>query len=191
MAKKDTVNYADIINRIALTREIEESKVVEALKDSVVTVLMRMERNSEKSIDEMEELIEVNFDIDKKLFEIYITREIVESEPKGLFEIDMVTAKALLKKKRLKALEEHWREIFDLEKGKYSLKYKNNQLILEVKRCPAVSHILKMRYKLSDSFCESTRIVNETICKEAGYKCSLKLGNKKGTCEQKFWKEGK
>ena len=96
-----------------------------------------------------------------------------------------------LKRKGLKALEEHWREIFDLENGKYSLNYKDNQLILKVKECPAISHILKSNYKLSDSFCESTRIVNETICKEAGYKSSLKLGNKKGICEQRFWKEGK
>ncbi len=93
-----------------------------------------------------------------------------------------------LKRKGLSALEKHWREIFDLEKGKYSLSYRNNQLILKVKECPAVSHILKTGYKLSDSFCESTRIVNETICEEAGYKCSLKLSTKKGTCEQKFWR---
>ena len=96
-----------------------------------------------------------------------------------------------LKKKGLKVLEEHWREIFDLEKGKYSLRHKNNQLILKVKECPAVSHILKTVYKLSETFCESTRIVNETICKEAGYKSSLKIGSKKGICEQKFWKEEK
>ena len=96
-----------------------------------------------------------------------------------------------LKRKGLEALEEHWREIFDLENGKYSLSYKNNKLILKVKECPAISHILETGYKLSDSFCESTRIVNETICKEAGCKSSLKLGNKKGACEQKFWREGK
>lgn len=96
-----------------------------------------------------------------------------------------------LKRKGLKVLEEHWREIFDLENGKYSISYRDNKLILKVKKCPAVSHILKMRYKLSDSFCESTRIVNETICEEAGYRCSLELGNKKGTCEQRFWKKGK
>lgn len=94
-----------------------------------------------------------------------------------------------LKRKGLKALEEHWREIFDLENGKYSISYKNSKLILKVKECPAVSHIIKMGYKLSNSFCESTRIVNETVCKEAGYQCSLKLGNKKGVCEQRFWKE--
>ena len=63
-----------------------------------------------------------------------------------------------LKRKGLKALEEHWREIFDLEKGKYSISYKDNQLILEVKECPAVFHILKRGYQLSPSFCESTRI---------------------------------
>jgi len=96
-----------------------------------------------------------------------------------------------LKRKGLKAMEEHWREIFDLENGKYSLGYKDRQLILKVKECPAVSHILKTGYKLSDSFCDSTRIVNETICEEAGYKSSLKLGSKKGTCEQRFWKESK
>jgi len=94
-----------------------------------------------------------------------------------------------LKEKGLKALEEHWREIFNLENGKYSIGYRDNKLILKVKECPAISHMLKMGYKLSNSFCESTRVFNETICKEAGYRSSLKLGKKKGTCEQKFWRE--
>ena len=115
-------------------------------------------------------------------------REVMESYLKRMAKNVYSPLIKKLKKKGLKVLEEHWREIFDLENGKCTISYRNSKLILLVKECPAISHMLKKEYKLSDSFCESTRIVNETICKEAGYKCSLKLGPKKGTCEQRFWK---
>jgi len=99
-----------------------------------------------------------------------------------------------LKKEGLKALEEHWRKVFTLEgaeEGKdFTLSYEDGTLVLRVRRCPAVHHIKERGYKLAEDFCESTRIVNEGICRPAGYDCSVEYDRGAGRCVQRFWREG-
>ena len=99
-----------------------------------------------------------------------------------------------LKEEGLKALEEHWRKVFTLEgaeEGKdFTLSYEDGALVLRVLRCPAVWHIKERGYKLSEDFCETTRIVNEGICLPAGYGCSVDYERGAGRCVQRFWREG-
>ena len=94
-----------------------------------------------------------------------------------------------LKTDGLAALEDHWRNIFGTEGGKWSLDYDGDTLVLTVDECPAVAHIKATGHLYTDRFCVSTVIVNETICVDAGYKCSCQYEPGVGKCVQKFWKE--
>ena len=93
-----------------------------------------------------------------------------------------------LKREGLTALEEHWRRIFDLEGGDYTLEYEDDTLVLTVSSCPAVCHLKERDLLFTERFCETTKVVNDTICQAAGYGCSCEYEPGKGKCVQKFWK---
>jgi hypothetical protein len=62
-------------------------------------------------------------------------------------------------------------------------------LVLEVRTCPAIHHMKERGYKIAEHFCESTRIVNDEICRQAGYSASVEYDQESGRCVQKFRKE--
>ncbi|MGA3323582.1 MAG: hypothetical protein ABSF45_03860 [Terriglobia bacterium] len=93
-----------------------------------------------------------------------------------------------LKSDGLSALENHWREVFTKEGGKFSLELQDGVLTLTVHECPAIAHLKKINRLFTPRFCETTVVVNETICGEAGYKCSCQYEPGEGRCVQKFWK---
>ncbi|MFH1008793.1 MAG: hypothetical protein V1800_15055 [Candidatus Latescibacterota bacterium] len=94
-----------------------------------------------------------------------------------------------LKKEGLTALEEHWRHIFTIEEGDFDLGYEGDQLVLHVHQCPAIHHMQAHGYAIAERYCEHTRLVNEGICRAAGYECSVEYDQEKGRCVQSFWKE--
>ena len=96
---------------------------------------------------------------------------------------------AQLKKDGLQALENHWKKVFTKEGGKFKLYYQDHTLVLTVEKCPAIAHLKKIGQLFTNRFCESTIVINETICAEAGYRCSCQYQPGKGKCIQKFWKE--
>jgi hypothetical protein len=95
---------------------------------------------------------------------------------------------AELKQKGLGVLEQHWKAIFDLEEGNYDLKYDGDVLVLTVHQCPAIQHLKNRNQLYTDRYCETTVVVNETICSAAGYKCVCNYELGVGRCVQKFWK---
>ena len=94
-----------------------------------------------------------------------------------------------LKKKGLSVLENHWNEVFTKEGGIFTISSDNEVLKLQVEQCPAIEHLRKNGQLCTERFCETTVIVNETICAEAGYCASCVYQPGKGTCVQKFWKK--
>ena len=88
----------------------------------------------------------------------------------------------------LTALEKHWREIFAKEGGKFTLEYQDETLVLTVHECPAITHLKAINQLSTARYCETTVVVNETICAEAGYNCSCEYEPGEGRCVQKFWK---
>lgn len=93
-----------------------------------------------------------------------------------------------LKKEGLAAIEKHWREIFTKEGGKFSLEYQDGALVLTVHECPAIAHLRLTNQLFTPRFCETTVVVNETICGEAGYMSSCQYEPGEGRCVQRFWK---
>ena len=94
-----------------------------------------------------------------------------------------------LEKDGLKAIENHWRHIFQKEQGEFELYYEDDKLILKVDMCPAIAHLKKSNLFFTERYCQTTVIVNKTICEDVGYKCSCEYKPGEGKCVQKFWKE--
>ena len=98
---------------------------------------------------------------------------------------------AKLKREGLSALEAHWRSIFGREEGLFTLRQEGPVLVLTVERCPAIGHLKKIGQLCTERYCQTTVVVNDTVCREAGYRCSCEYEPGEGRCVQKFWKEGK
>ena len=93
-----------------------------------------------------------------------------------------------LREQGLPALEKHWRNIFTQDEGKFKLEYDGDILVLTVEECPAIAHLKKNNQLFTDKYCETTVVVNRTICGQAGYDCSCEYQGGEGKCVQKFWK---
>ena len=93
-----------------------------------------------------------------------------------------------LKSDGLSALEKHWREILTKEGGNFSLELQDRVLTLTVHKCPAIAHLKKIDQFFTHRYCETTVVVNETVCNAAGYRSSCQYVSGEGRCVQKFWK---
>jgi hypothetical protein len=98
-----------------------------------------------------------------------------------------------LKKDGLTALKEHFEKIFDLEQGEYEINISpdGSEMTLTITKCPAILHLLSKNMLFTDRHCETTRIVNQTICQNAGYTAECDYEPGKGKCVQRFRKEAK
>lgn len=88
----------------------------------------------------------------------------------------------------LPALVEHWTRIFELEEGACRMAVEDDVLVMTVTRCPAIAHMREHKYAIAPHFCEHTRIVNEAVCRAAGYASSVDYDQDAGRCVQRFWK---
>jgi hypothetical protein len=94
-----------------------------------------------------------------------------------------------LRDEGLSALRAHWDHVFTLEGGKFALRDEGDVLVLDVHECPAIAHMKKHGYDIDPNFCEHTRILNEAVCRRAGYHSSVEYDQAEGRCVQRFWKE--
>ena len=87
----------------------------------------------------------------------------------------------------LVALEEHLAAAFEREGGGAEIEQDGEDLVVRVSRCPAVSHIGKMKENLSPLFFETTRTVNDALCAGTPFRFSFDaLDCAAGTCIQRF-----
>ena len=93
-----------------------------------------------------------------------------------------------IRERGLAALRDHWQNIFEVEGGDCEMREEDGVLILEVHRCPAVTHMLEQGYRVAEHFCEHTRIVNEAVCRAAGYESAVEYDQEAGSCTQRFWR---
>ena len=94
-----------------------------------------------------------------------------------------------LRLRGLPALHDHWNNIMSLEDADFDFRLSDDVLVLEVRKCPAIHHMKERGYKIAEHFCESTRIVNDEICRRAGYSASVEYDQESGRCVQNFRKE--
>lgn len=110
---------------------------------------------------------------------------------KGLRRIGQIVYAPVAKnlaKQGLDYLEEYWREIFEAEDGEISTRREGETLVLEVKKCPAIAHLHAKGMPVARRFCDHTRIINEEICRAAGYESDVEYDQQHGRCVQRFRK---
>ena len=69
-----------------------------------------------------------------------------------------------VKERGLVALQEHFERIYRLEGGSLSIQRTEDEMLMQVEACPAVTHMREIGHPVSPLFSETTRTVNETIC---------------------------
>ncbi len=69
-----------------------------------------------------------------------------------------------LQERGLVAMEEHFRQLYDLEEGVVSIARTDDDLRIDVDACPAVTHMRAQGYTVARLFRETTDTVNRAIC---------------------------
>ena len=82
-------------------------------------------------------------------------------------------------------LIEHLDYYFKREKADFNLKVEDDEILLEVKECPAVKHIKNLGLTLADNFCWQTTELNNALCDGTPWQCETTV-NGEGRCLQKF-----
>ena len=81
--------------------------------------------------------------------------------------------KAEIKQRGLVALKDHFEKMYRLEGGVIHLACSDDELRLEVKACPAVTHMREKGYPVAELFVETTRTVNEALCEGTPFAAEL------------------
>lgn len=94
-----------------------------------------------------------------------------------------------IQRRGLPALREHFEKIYRDENGDVEISGDDNELLIRVRACPAVTHIRKNKYPLAQLFGESTRVVNQTLCEDTPFSFELlDYDPKTGAGTQRFWR---
>jgi hypothetical protein len=73
----------------------------------------------------------------------------------------------------LVALKEHFEKIYRLEDAEIKIQFSEDELVVEVPACPAVTHMRKEEYTVAELFYETIKTVHETICEPTGFRAEL------------------
>jgi hypothetical protein len=94
-----------------------------------------------------------------------------------------------LKVEGLTALKQHFEKIYRIESGKIEITCSADKLILEVDACPAVMHMRKHGYIVAKLFYETTKTLNEALCKGSPFTAELiEYDKETGRSVQRFYR---
>ncbi len=94
-----------------------------------------------------------------------------------------------VKKRGLVALKEHFEKVYQVEGGSIQITFSEDELVLKVKACPAVTHMRKHGYPVARLFYETVRTVNETLCEGTPFSAELiEYNEETGSSIQCFYK---
>jgi len=79
----------------------------------------------------------------------------------------------------------YWKEFFDAEPGaNVSVIESENEVIVEVHQCPAISHLRSGDRKITNSFCQHCYYLNNARAEEAGLSMMVEGGA--GSCTHRY-----
>ena len=94
-----------------------------------------------------------------------------------------------VKKRGLAALKEHFERTYRTEGAEAAFRLSEDELVIGVPRCPAVTHMREHGYKVARLFVETTRTVNEAICEGTPFAAELaEYDEQTGGCVQRFFR---
>lgn len=94
-----------------------------------------------------------------------------------------------LLKRGLDAIQEHIQTMYDLEEAEVSFEKTDDELIVRIPRCPAVTHIHALGDEVTPLFAETTLTVNRVLCEDTpyGFEC-LDYDPETGRSVQRFFR---
>ncbi|MHC4871653.1 MAG: hypothetical protein ACYTFY_07400 [Planctomycetota bacterium] len=96
-----------------------------------------------------------------------------------------------IKSEGITALKKHYTELYKTEKGQVSFEEKENELIMKVPECPAVTHMRKSNYEVADCWVETESAYNEALCEGSKYSYEMVEYNaENGASIQRFYIKG-
>ena len=97
-----------------------------------------------------------------------------------------------LKRRGLVALRAHFEKLYEIEGGNAKFELSDDQLVIQVASCPAVTHMRERNYPVARLFHETTKTVNETLCEGTVYAAELVAYDPEtGRGVQRFYRKGR
>lgn len=97
-----------------------------------------------------------------------------------------------LKSRGLSALKEHFDKIYTAEGAHVDIDFSDDELVLNVAACPAVTHIRGRGYPVSKLFYETSRTVNRALCEGTPFAFELiEYDEETGQSIQRFYRREK
>ena len=94
-----------------------------------------------------------------------------------------------LKQHGLIALKEHFEKLYELEGGTVQMDLSEDELIIQVKACPAVTHMRQRGQPVAHLWYETTRTVNEALCAGTQFAAELlEYDEQTGRSQQRFYR---
>jgi len=78
-----------------------------------------------------------------------------------------------LAKRGLVALKEHYAKVYETEGGTVEFALSEDELVLRVAACPAVTHMRRQGYPVARLFRDTVRVVNEALCEGTPFAAEL------------------
>jgi hypothetical protein len=89
----------------------------------------------------------------------------------------------------LKALERHFRRLYEIEGGDVDFASSEDELVVCVQACPAVTHMRQQGYPVAETFSETTRTVNEALVEGTPFEAELvEYDEETGRSVQRFFR---
>ena len=94
-----------------------------------------------------------------------------------------------IKQRGLAPLKEYFEELYDKEGGEVQITISDDELIIRVAACPAVTHMRQHDYPVAQMFLETTRTVNETLVEGTDFAVELvEYDDETGRSVQRFYR---
>lgn len=103
-----------------------------------------------------------------------------------------IPLKTALAENGLKSVKEHYEKIYAEEEALewIAYSYSEDELVIDIKMCPAVSHMRKSGITPSPLYYELTKTVNETICEDTPFAFELlAYDSVTGASTERFFKK--
>lgn len=90
----------------------------------------------------------------------------------------------------LPALARYFRHVYETEGETVEIEQSENELVVKVGACPAVTHMRKQNYSVCPLFYETTKTVNDALCEDTPYAAELvEYDEQTGRSVQRFWRK--
>ena len=98
--------------------------------------------------------------------------------------------KEKLAQEGLPALKEYYEEVYGAEGGDIDVELTDNELVVSVQSCPAVTHMRAHGYKVAALFYETVKTVNESLCEGTPFSAELdEYDEATGRSVQRFFRQ--